>query len=119
MLDWINAAACLVLMGLTFPIAFEMRNDGHWPQRVTLGIVLVLLGLQVIQPISQDWLQEPSRIQTAFNVVLVLVVLSARKSIMALVRLTVGCTETPVHPYRRVSDISMAQMSRVHGKGKP
>lgn len=118
MLDWINALACFVLMLLTAPIAVVMRNDGNWPHRLTLAFVLVLFGLQAVQPISSEWISEPTRIQMLFNVVLLCVVISARSELMALVRLTVGKPpEAAQNKHRRVSDITAAQMAQVHGKG--
>lgn len=119
MLEWVNAAACFVLICLTVPIARVMNPDGHWPQRLTLLFVLVLLALQVVQPVSRDWVADPSRIQMLFNVVLMVIVLSARREIMALVRLSVGkpADETP-HVYRRASDITAAQMSQIQGGKK-
>ncbi len=116
MLETLNTIACAALLVLTFPVAVAMNNSGHWPQRVTLGMVVVMLGLQVVSPFY-EWLPPPNAIQAIFNVLLSLVVFSARAEIMALVRVTVGKPPEVTHQLRRAQDISEAQLSRAHGKG--
>lgn len=117
MLEFMNAAACAVLLFLTFPVAVAMHHSGYWPQRLAFVAVVVLLGLQVVAPVY-SWLPEPNWMQAVFNLILLSVVICARSQIMALVRITVGeAASKSTHSLRRAEDLSMAQYSRVHGKG--
>jgi hypothetical protein len=121
MLETLNATVCVILMVLLAPVAITMNHAGHWPQRLAFIVVALIFSLQVVQPLFTEWLAAPTWLQTAFNVVVMLVVLSARREIMAVVRLSVGKRppEMEGHPLRRADDMPADFLSQVHGRGNP
>lgn len=118
MLDALNAVICLVLMCLLAPVSIAMRSDGHWPERLAFVSVCVMLGLQVLGPMFNDWIPEANGLQLAFNFVLLLVIISARHEIMAVVKLTVGRAPQDTGERRRAQDLPPEFMAHVHGRGK-
>lgn len=118
MVEVLNAVVCLLLMFLLAPVSVVMRNDGYWPQRAAFTAVAFILALQVAGPIFDDWLPAASGLQAAFNVVLLMVVINARREIMAMVRMTLGRHPMDSGERRRAADISSEMLHRVHGRGK-
>lgn len=124
MFDWINAAACAVLLVLTFPIAVAMSHSGFWFQRILFAVVVAVLGLQAYGPLETDWLPPADWPQTLLNVSLMFIVLTGRKHIMTVIRATLG-DEPADHPVRRKADfkpprpLDESQMARARGAGHP
>ncbi len=114
MLDALNCMACGVLLFLTFPVAAAMNHSGYWAQRITLWFVVIILGAEVIAPFSEI-VPNATWTQAVFNLLLMLVVLSARRQIMALVRATVG---EEAFAATQPAEIRESLLHHVHGRGK-
>lgn len=57
LLEYINAAACLILMGFSLPVAMTIGNRGLWFHRLSLVAVQIGLFMQMTNPFI-GWLPQ-------------------------------------------------------------
>lgn len=107
MYDLLNAFVCAALLIGCFPVAVVMKSSGVWLARITLCVIAVTLGLQVLAPFF-PWLPSASWLQACFNLLLGMAVLLARREIMAMVRARIGCRPNESHYFRRAEDAATA-----------
>ena len=104
MLEFLNSAACAVLMLCTMPVATLMSNRGFWAQRLSLAVVDFALFLQVVNP-WVGWVPSPVWSCVSLHVASAGMVLAWWPEVWLFVRTKFEPVESDA-PKRRVSDFA-------------
>lgn len=102
-IEYMNSAACLLMLGYMLVVAVIMPPRGAWLKRMGVWLLTVMLGLQVITPMV-DWLPPVSWCTGIFHIALSVLLAAWRKEALALVRAKFGSTAEGVRHMRRGSD---------------
>jgi K+ transporter len=122
MLEYLNAAACALLLAYCLPVAAIMQAQHRWPLWMLFVIVVLCLTVQVIDPFS-TWIPSVGWPGVLLNIAMALTVTLWRKEAWLFMRCRMGPPVEQVHPLRRVSDLSPRNLThmdglRVNGRGK-
>jgi hypothetical protein len=120
MLEYLNAAACSLLLVYCLPVATVMETPHRWALWPVFVAVVVALTVQIIDPFA-TWVPEIGWPAEVLNIAMALMLTMWRKEAMLFIRCRLGPeTEPPRHPMRRLSDLrelTHAQAAQVRGRG--
>jgi K+ transporter len=104
MLEYINAASCMLLLVYCMPVASVMEAQHRWGLWAVFVLVVVCLTLQIIDPFA-SWVPAIGWPAVFLNVVMAAAVTIWRKEAWLFTRCRVGPLQEPAHPMRRTSDM--------------
>ena len=110
MLEYLNAAACLVLMGFSLPVAMTMGNRGMWCHRLSMVAVQIGLFMQLTNP-WVGWVPEATWTGVYLNAASAVMLMIWWRRAWMFIRSYLGPIDTenkrrrgdmPIHPTNRV-----------------
>ena len=119
MLEYLNAAACFVLLAYCVPVAAVMETQHRWALWAIFVAVVVALAVQVIDPFA-SWVPAVGWPAVVLNVAMSIALTIWRKEAWMFMRCRLGPPESEIHPFRRVSDmrdLDFGDAMRVRGQG--
>lgn len=122
MLDYVNAVACLVLLGYCLPVAGAISIRQNCGASVLLILVAAAVSIQAVGSLTSS-LPAAGWGSTLLNSAAAVSISVWRKEIWSFLRARFGAHEiSSVHPLRRVSDhgprtLSQGEALRVLGRG--
>lgn len=111
-LEYINSAACLVLMGYSLPVAMAVGNRGMWCQRMALVSVQIGLFLQMSTP-WVGWMPQATWTSVYLNAAAAVMLTVWWRRAWVFIRSYLAPVEA--HPQRRRTD----PLPEVPGLGFP